>query len=105
VPTQDDLLERLLDCEGFDWDSGNADKVWQRHRVSTTECEELFLNRPLIVEADATHSDSEERLYALGSSDAGRLLFVALTICGHFIRIISARDMSRQERRIFKLAI
>jgi len=105
VPTQDNLLDRLLDCEGFDWDAGNADKVWQRHQVSTTDCEELFLNRPLIVQADAAHSDSEDRLYALGSSDVGRLLFVAFTIRRRVIRVISARDMSRQESRIFKLAI
>jgi uncharacterized DUF497 family protein len=105
VPIQDDLLNRLADCEGFEWDTWNADKVWQRHQVSTTECEELFLNHPLIVEADTAHSEFEDRLYALGSSDIGRLLFVAFTIRGRLIRVVSAREMSRQERRIFKLAI
>ena len=101
---KDELPERLVECEGFDWDAGNADKVWQRHRVPTAECEELFLNRPLIVEGDAGHSGSEERFYALGQSDAGRLLFVVFTIRGRLIRVISARDMSRRERRIYRLS-
>jgi uncharacterized DUF497 family protein len=105
VPTQSDLLDRLADCEGFEWDTWNADKVWQRHQVSTTECEELFLNHPLIVKIDAAHSDSEDRFYAVGSSDIGRLLFVAFTVRRRLIRVISARDMSRRERRIFRPAI
>lgn len=105
MPTQDDLIDKLADCEGFEWDTSNADKIWQRHQVSTTECEEVFLNHSLIVGADEAHSEFEDRLYALGSSDIGRLLFAAFTIRRRLIRVISARDMSRQERRIFKLAI
>jgi uncharacterized DUF497 family protein len=41
-------------------------------------------------------------MYGLGESDAGRLLFVAFTIRGRLIRVISARDMSRKERRIYR---
>jgi uncharacterized protein len=100
---KDDLPERLVACEGFEWDTGNAEKIWQRHRVTSVECEELFLNRPLIVEADAAHSASEERLYALGQSDQGRLMFVAFAVRERLIRVISARDMSRRERRIYNL--
>lgn len=100
-----DLLALLSDCEGFEWDLGNVDKVWQRHHVSTTECEELFLNLPLIVGADEAHSISEDRLYVLGHSDAGRFLFIAFAIRKRLIRIISARDMSRRERVIYKLAV
>jgi len=99
-----ELLQRLTECEGFEWDAGNAEKIMQRHGVTLTECEELFLNRPLIVEADVSHSASEERFYALGQSDGGRLVFVAFTIRGRLIRVISARDMSRRERRIYRLA-
>ncbi|MGH9469534.1 MAG: BrnT family toxin [Terriglobia bacterium] len=54
------------DCTGFDWDAGNSDKNWEKHRVPDTECEEVFFNRPLIVRHDPSHSDEERRLYALG---------------------------------------
>jgi uncharacterized DUF497 family protein len=102
---KDDLMQRLIACEGFEWDAGNTEKIWERHQVSLGECEELFLNRPLIVETDLAHSSSEERLYALGQSDGGRLMFLAFTIRRRLIRVISARGMSRQERRIYRSAI
>ena len=94
--------ERLADCQGFQWDAGNTNKIWGRHRVTPAECEELFFNRPLVVETDAKHSSGEDRLYALGQSDSGRLIFVVFTIRGRLIRMISARDMSRKERRIYR---
>lgn len=94
--------ERLGECEGFQWDAGNSPKIWERHCVTPTECEELFLNRPIVVGEDETHSELERRVYALGQTDAGRQLFVAFTLRGHLIRVISARDMSRRERRVYK---
>ncbi len=93
--------ERLADCEGFQWDDRNAHKIWKKHRVTTRECEEMFLAEPLIVGADEEHSTREERGYALGRTDVRRLLFVAFTIRGRAIRVISARDMSLKERRIY----
>lgn len=98
-------LERVVEeCEGFDWDAGNSGKIWERHRVAPAECEELFFNRPLVVGQDKEHSAAEERIYALGQTDAGRLVFVAFTISGNLIRVISARDMSRKERRVYLLS-
>jgi uncharacterized DUF497 family protein len=95
-------LERLAECNGFQWDAGNSGKIWETHRVTPTECEELFFNQPLVLGEDEKHSGAEERLYTLGQTDAGRFLFVVITIRGHLIRVISARDMSRKERRIYR---
>jgi uncharacterized protein len=94
--------ERFASCEGFQWDSANAEKVWARHRVAPAESEEVFFNRPLVVGDDREHSASEDRLYALGQTDAGRLLFVVFTIRDRLIRVISARDMSRKERKVYQ---
>src|ERR1017187_3400036 len=71
--------ERLAECEGFQWDAANAGKIRERHRVSPTECEEVFFNHPLVVGDDEKHSADEGRLYALGQTDAARLLFVVFT--------------------------
>lgn len=95
-------LEALTECDGFQWDTGNLDKIRERHGVAPQECEEVFLNRPLLVDADRVHSQSEDRSYALGQTDAGRLLFVVFTIRGKLIRGVSARDMNRKERRIYR---
>ncbi len=91
----------LLDCTGFDWDEGNRDKNWEKHRVSNSECEEIFFNQPLIIHFDEKHSDMEVRFYALGLTDLCRKLFVVFTVRNTKIRIISARDMSKKERKIY----
>ena len=85
---------------GFDWDAGNRGKN-TKHRVSDDECEEIFFNLPLLFGPDEVHSQQEDRHYALGQTNAGRWLFVAFTIRRAQIRVISARDMTRKERRAY----
>ena len=89
--------------ESFDWSAGNAEKNWERHRVKPREAEQVFFNMPLLKGADPAHSEAEKRFYALGQTDEGRKLFVAFTIRGRRLRVVSVRDMSRKERRIYKL--
>ena len=92
----------LEDCTGFDWDEGNLDKNWAAHGVAFWECEEVLLNRPLVVRPDYEHSRRENRYYALGQTEAGRKLFVAITVRKKLIRPISARDMTAKERRAYE---
>ena len=99
-----DSLDVLADCTGFEWDESNSEKNWVKHKVSWTECEEVFFIEPLIVASDVKHSESEPRFYALGQTDTGRLLFLAFTVRNKLIRVISARDMSRRERKVYRNA-
>jgi uncharacterized DUF497 family protein len=89
-------------CTGFNWDEGNVNKNWEKHGVADFECEEVFFNQPLIVRHDSKHSQHEARFYALGRTDSNRLLFVAFTVRRKLIRVISAREMTRSERRIYE---
>ena len=93
------MKERFNNCEGFEWDNGNSEKNWISHQVMQGECEQVFFNEPVIIYFDEEHSQIENRWYLLGGTDAGRLLFVVLTIRKNLIRIISARDMNKKERR------
>ena len=93
-----DILSRL---EGFDWDKGNIKKNWERHRVTHIECEEVFFNKPLVVKEDEPHFRGEDRYYVLGKTDNERLLFIVFTTRVNKIRIISARDMNRKERKLY----
>jgi uncharacterized DUF497 family protein len=95
-------LDELANATGFDWDGWNADKIWEKHRVSQAECEQLFFNEPLIVGADVAHSKQEKRYYALGATGKDREMFVVFTLRGVLIRVVTARDMSRRERRIYE---
>jgi len=88
---------------GFDWDSGNVDKNWEKHGVAFWESEEIFFNRPLLLQSDNKHSNKREsRHYALGKTNKNRLLFAAFTIRKNQIRIISARPMSQKEKTIYQ---
>ena len=91
----------LLNCEGFEWDEGNAEKNWILHRVARNECEQVFFIEPLIVADDIKHSQLEKRWYVLGQTDSSRLLFIVLTIREKLIRVISARDMNQKERQMY----
>ena len=91
----------LTGCASFEWDEGNATTNWERHKVTQAECEEVFFLEPLLVTDDSAHSRDEARYFALGQTTAARKLFVVFTIRGDRIRVISARTMSRRERRIY----
>lgn len=94
----------LSEIIGFDWDSGNSRKSADKHDVRQSEAEQLFLNVPLLLLADSKHSQKEARYHALGKTDTARLLHVTFTLRsgGTLIRVISARDMHRKERRIYE---
>ncbi|MBK7103664.1 MAG: BrnT family toxin [Ignavibacteriae bacterium] len=85
--------------EGFQWDNGNIEKNWLKHQVLHIECEQIFFNEPLIVADDVNHSEKENRWFALGRTDSDRKIFTVFTIRKNLIRIISARDMNKKEKR------
>jgi uncharacterized DUF497 family protein len=89
---------------GFDWDRGNARKSVDKHDVSQFEVEQLFFNRPLLVLADMKHSRQESRYHALGRTDEACLLHITFTLRDRdkLIRVISARDMHRKEKRVYE---
>jgi len=90
------ILPELI---AFLWDQGSLDKNFKKHGVTVQEAEEVFVNEPIISAEDSRHSTPrEERLYVLGKTKAGRKLFAAFTIRDKMIRIISIRDMSKEER-------
>jgi uncharacterized DUF497 family protein len=94
--------DEFATCTGFQWDAGNTDKNWERHQVSQGECEQVFFQRPILIAVDRAHSQREPRYAVLGQTAAGRLLTLVFTIRGTLIRVISARDMSRAERRRYE---
>ena len=93
------MKEIFSNCEGFEWDKGNFEKNWIRHKVMQGECEQVFFNEPIIVFFDEEHSQIENSWYLLGKTDAERLLFIVFTIRKNSIRIILARDMNKKERK------
>ncbi|MGH7656039.1 MAG: BrnT family toxin [Gemmatimonadaceae bacterium] len=99
-----DVTAILASAEGFDWDQGNTTKDVLGHDVSPAEAEEIFFRAPVLVFDDTKHSERENRLLLYGSTRAGRCLTAAFTLRNKRIRVISVRDMSRKERRVYEQA-
>ncbi len=87
--------------EGFEWDQGNLEHI-KKHEVGYNECEEIVINQPLIVNEDVVHSQIEERFRVYGQTNNKRLLLIILTIRSNKIRVISARDQNKKERREYE---
>ena len=89
----------------FDWDQGNLEKNWKKHKVYLKEAEEIFFNKPLKTLEDVKHSQTEGRFVALGITNANRKLYIIFAIRSLKIRIISARDQSKKERTIYEKTV
>jgi uncharacterized DUF497 family protein len=87
---------------GFDWDHGNLTKNLKKHGVASGESEQVFFNAPLVMIEDEGHSSEEKRLAVFGQTDQGRKLTVVFTLRHNRIRVISARDMHRKERKFYE---
>lgn len=85
----------------FEWDAGNIDKNFKKHGIENEEAEEVFLNDPLISE-DVKHSQFEKRYQCLGVTDRNRKLFVSFTIRRNRVRLISIRNMSKEEKQKYE---
>lgn len=95
-------MDELESLEGFEWDEGNRNKNWLTHKVTSTECEMIFFNQPLIILDDSRHSEIESRYYAFGKTDIDRKLIVVFYKRKNRIRVISARDMNKKEKKFYE---
>jgi uncharacterized DUF497 family protein len=85
----------------FEWDPKKAFANEQKHNVSFQEAATVFGDPLAITFADPDHSVNEQRYITFGLSRYYRLLVVSHTDRGGRIRIISARLITRKERRIY----
>jgi uncharacterized protein len=86
----------------FSWDPKKAAANLKKHGVSFEEASTVFRDTLSATGSDPDHSVDEGRFVTFGSSVNNRLLVVAHTEENDKIRIISARPMTRQERRIYE---
>ncbi len=81
----------------YEWDARKAALNFRKHKVSFPEAATVFLDPLAVTFDDPDHSDRESRFITIGSSHAGRLLFVAHADRLDRVRIISARKTTRKE--------
>jgi len=90
----------------FAWDTRKAIRNAAKHGVSFEEAATIFADPEALDWEDTEHSESELRSKRLGRSLAGRVLLVVYTTRRmkdgkETIRIISARQASRKERKAY----
>ena len=88
----------------FDWDDNKAATNMSKHGVSFVEAATVFEDDLSVTFFDPDHSADEERLVIIGHSQRGRLLFVSHTDINDEVRIISAREVTRRERKVYENA-
>ena len=88
----------LSTTKGFEWDLGNIAKVQRRLDLATVEF--AFQGRPYVA-FDDKHSESEQR-WLLVNRIKERYLFVAFTVRGDRVRVISARYMREKEGKKYE---
>ena len=84
------------------WLSQFVEKLASKHDVKTTEVEEVLSNRPYFRFVSKGKQAGEDVYSAIGQTDAGRYLIVFFILkLNHHALVISARDMSKGERRYY----
>ncbi len=86
----------------FEWDPNKAKSNLQKHHVRFPEASTIFQDPLSITVYDPYHSREEERYITIGASAAGRILMVAHTDRSERVRLISARELTRAERKAYE---
>jgi uncharacterized protein len=86
----------------FEWDDAKAESNEKKHGVSFAEAMTVFGDELAVTGYDPRHSDEEDRFLTIGLSAAERLLVVSHTDRGDAVRIISAREATRRERKDYE---
>jgi len=79
----------------FEWGEFNLRHL-RRHKTGRAEFEQAMANDPVLV--DFSDESGEERWYALGATDALRVLFMVFTLRGERIRPVTAWNAGRTLR-------
>lgn len=86
----------------FEWEAEKAAKNVEVHEVSFREASEVFADPLSSTVADPDHSAGELRYLIFGQTTSGRHLVVAFVERGGRFRIVSAREMTRRERKAYE---
>jgi len=86
----------------FEWDPKKATTNLRKHGVSFDEAVSVFLDQLAVSGPDPDHSAGESRYITFGMSSLGHLLAISHGYRPGGIRIISARRVTRTERKLYE---
>jgi uncharacterized DUF497 family protein len=77
-----------------EWDDDNEEHIL-RHGVYPEEVEQVLANKPFTRRGKGVY-------YVFGQDDAGRYLYIVCLVRGSRVRVVTARTMTRDERRDYE---
>lgn len=86
----------------FEWDEAKGRENLAKHGVSFDEAKTVFGDPLSVTILDPDQSADEGRFVDIGLSSNHRLLVVVYTERGSSIRIISSRNATRAERKVYE---
>ena len=86
------------------WDPAKAEANLRRHGIRLSDAEGVLFDPNALTEEDES-VEGEHRFVSIGMDPLGRLLVVVYTFRGEDIRLISARRVTRGERRAYEAGI
>lgn len=86
----------------FEWDAHKAKANIAKHGLSFDEAATVFLDALALSGPDPDHSATESRYITFGVSSLGRLLAVSHTYRPGGNRLVSARRITRAERKLYE---
>ena len=89
----------------YEWDAKKARENLRKHGVSFDEAASVFLDPLAVTFPDPDHSAQEFREITIGHSARRRIVFLSHTRRGDRTRLISARKVTRKERKQYEETI
>ena len=86
----------------FYWDDQKAASNFAKHKVTFAEAASVLMDTLAVTYLDGKHSQGETRYLTFGQSDQHRILVVSHVESAAGIRVISARRVTREERKIYE---
>jgi len=86
----------------FEWDEEKAESNLKKHGVDFNEAATVFNDLFYVDFYDPKHSVDEQRFLMIGESNRQRLLIISYVERNNKIRIISARELTAQERKNYE---
>lgn len=85
------------------WIDAFVEKIWKKHHVKTEEIEDVLKSSPKVRFIEEGDVEGEDMYAAMGKTKSGRYLIVFFLLKeNRRALIVSARDMSKKERRLYE---
>lgn len=94
-------INHKVDDIDFEWDEEKADKNFEKHGISFPEASEVFFD-PFALPAEQREENGEIRNGVIGLTRKWNMLFVAYVWRKLVIRLISARKVTKAERKKYE---